>query len=101
MKNSNVKRHKSAKYPKLEKILYEWFLQYYEKVNMTGEMIQTKAKEFLQKMSGETNLELNFSNGWLDRFKARLELSLISALVKVVQLSWKTLKLLYLEYELN
>ncbi|KAK1562050.1 hypothetical protein Q3G72_005338 [Acer saccharum] len=34
-------------------------------------MIQTKAKEFLQKMSGETNPEFNFSSGWLDRFKAR------------------------------
>ncbi|KAK0595401.1 hypothetical protein LWI29_006254 [Acer saccharum] len=71
MKNSNVKRHKSAKYPELEIFLYEWFLQYQEKVNMTGEMIQTKAKEFLQKMSGETNPEFNFSSGWLDRFKAR------------------------------
>ncbi|KAK3228654.1 hypothetical protein Dsin_000535 [Dipteronia sinensis] len=63
MKNSNVKRHKSTKYPELEKVLYEWFLQYQEKVNMTGEMIQTKAKEFLQKMSGETNPEFNFSSG--------------------------------------
>ncbi|XP_016673208.2 uncharacterized protein [Gossypium hirsutum] len=32
IKNSNVKRHKSAKYPELEKVLYEWFLQYQEKV---------------------------------------------------------------------
>ncbi|MFQ6650130.1 hypothetical protein Gotur_023213 [Gossypium turneri] len=39
IKNSNVKRHKSAKYPELEKVLYEWFLQYQEKVNMTGEII--------------------------------------------------------------
>ncbi|KAG8478237.1 hypothetical protein CXB51_028144 [Gossypium anomalum] len=46
IKNNNVKMHKSAKYPELEK-----------KVNMTREMIQTKAKEFLQKM--------------YERFKAR------------------------------
>ena len=52
MKNSNVKRHKSAKYLELEKTLYEWFLQYQEKVNMTREMIQTKAKAFLQKAYG-------------------------------------------------
>ncbi|KAK0575007.1 hypothetical protein LWI29_032539 [Acer saccharum] len=71
MKNSNVKRHKSAKYHDLEKVLYEWFLQYQEKVNMTREMIQTKAKEFLQKTHGETNPEFNFSSGWLNRFKAR------------------------------
>ncbi|MFQ6660909.1 hypothetical protein Gotur_029245 [Gossypium turneri] len=31
IKNSNVKRLKSAKYPELEKVLYEWFLQYQEK----------------------------------------------------------------------
>ncbi|TYG88463.1 hypothetical protein ES288_A12G023500v1 [Gossypium darwinii] len=71
IKNSNVKRHKSAKYPELENLLYEWFLQYQEKVNMTGEMIQTKAKEFLQKMYGDANFEFNFSIGWLERFKAR------------------------------
>lgn len=46
IKNINVKRHKSAKYPELEKVLYMWFLQYQEKMNVTGEMIQIKAKEF-------------------------------------------------------
>ncbi|KAK5774526.1 hypothetical protein PVK06_042381 [Gossypium arboreum] len=71
IKNRNVKIHKSAKYPELENLLYEWFLQYQEKVNMTGEMIQTKAKEFLQKMYGDANFEFNFSIGWLERFKAR------------------------------
>ncbi|XP_074375143.1 CENP-B homolog protein 2-like [Apium graveolens] len=71
MKYSNVKRHKSAKYPELEKALYEWFLQRQEKVNMSGEMIQGKAKEFMQKMYGETNSEFSFSSGWLERFKAR------------------------------
>ncbi|MFQ6634157.1 hypothetical protein Gotur_010404 [Gossypium turneri] len=71
IKNNNVKMHKSAKYPELEKVLYEWFLQYQEKVNMTGEMIQTKAKEFLQKMYGDSNSKFNFSIGWLERFKAR------------------------------
>ncbi|MFQ6621721.1 hypothetical protein Gotur_001531 [Gossypium turneri] len=61
--NSNVKRHKPN--PELEKVLYEWFLQYQEKVNMTGEMIQTKAKEFLKKTQD-------------------LRLTLIEDLVKVV-----------------
>ncbi|TYG61728.1 hypothetical protein ES288_D07G172100v1 [Gossypium darwinii] len=71
IKNSNVKRHKSNKYPELVNVLYEWFLQYQEKVNMTGEMIQTKAKEFLHKMYGDANSEFNFSIGWLERFKER------------------------------
>ncbi|MFQ6621719.1 hypothetical protein Gotur_001531 [Gossypium turneri] len=73
IKNSNVKRHKPN--PELEKVLYEWFLQYQEKVNMTGEMIQTKAKEFLKKTYGDANFEFNFSIGWLERFKARLEIN--------------------------
>ncbi|MBA0763153.1 hypothetical protein Gotri_012658 [Gossypium trilobum] len=38
---------------------------------MTGEMIQTKAKELLQKMYGDANFEFNFSIGWLERFKTR------------------------------
>ncbi|XP_016751595.1 ARS-binding protein 1-like [Gossypium hirsutum] len=71
IKSNDVKMHKSAKYPELEKVLYEWFLQYQEKVNMIGEMIQTKAKKFLQKMYGDSNSKFNFSIGWLERFKAR------------------------------
>ncbi|KAG8480863.1 hypothetical protein CXB51_025501 [Gossypium anomalum] len=66
--------HESTKYPKLEKVLYEWFLQYQEKVNMTREMIQTKAKEFLQKLYGDANFEFYFSMGWLEWFKARHEI---------------------------
>ncbi|KAH1097337.1 hypothetical protein J1N35_014258 [Gossypium stocksii] len=38
---------------------------------MTREMIQTKVKEFLQKMYGDANSECNFSIGWLEWFKAR------------------------------
>ncbi|MBA0779134.1 hypothetical protein Gotri_003414 [Gossypium trilobum] len=38
---------------------------------MTGEMIQTKSKEFLQKIYGDANSEFNFSIGWLEQFKAR------------------------------
>ncbi|XP_022007621.1 uncharacterized protein LOC110906861 [Helianthus annuus] len=33
----DVKRHKRAKFPDLEKSLYEWILQYQEHVNMTDE----------------------------------------------------------------
>ncbi|MBA0646594.1 hypothetical protein Goklo_014549 [Gossypium klotzschianum] len=38
---------------------------------MSGEMIQTKVKEFLQKMYSYENSEFNFLIGWLERFKAR------------------------------
>ncbi|XP_022880803.1 CENP-B homolog protein 2-like [Olea europaea var. sylvestris] len=71
MKNSDVKRHKSKKYLDLEKVLYERFLEKQDKVNMSGEIIQGKAKELLQKMYGETNPEFSFSSGWLECFKAR------------------------------
>ncbi|TYG96263.1 hypothetical protein ES288_A11G335400v1 [Gossypium darwinii] len=67
-------RHKLAKYPELEKVLYEWFLQYQEKVNLTGEMIQTKAKEFLQKMYGDANSEFNFSSNALPQIRAKLKI---------------------------
>ncbi|MBA0755873.1 hypothetical protein Gogos_020421 [Gossypium gossypioides] len=38
---------------------------------MTREIIQTKSKEFLQKMYGDANFEFNFSVGWIEWFKAR------------------------------
>ncbi|KAH1130063.1 hypothetical protein J1N35_001441 [Gossypium stocksii] len=81
IKNNNVKRHKSTKYPELEKVLYKRFLQYQEKVNMTGEIIQTNSKEFLQKMYGDANSKFNFSIGWLEWFKARHR-------IKVLQKIW-------------
>ncbi|MFQ6642642.1 hypothetical protein Gotur_017230 [Gossypium turneri] len=37
---------------------------------MTGEMIQTKTKEFLQKVYGDANFEFNFLIGWLEWFNA-------------------------------
>ncbi|GJW79214.1 CENP-B homolog protein 2-like protein [Tanacetum coccineum] len=46
----DVKRHKPAKFPDLEKSLYEWILQYQEHVNMTGELIIEKAKKFMKDM---------------------------------------------------
>ncbi|XP_055812080.1 CENP-B homolog protein 2-like [Solanum dulcamara] len=71
MKNSDAKRHQPAKYPDLEKILYQWFLQMQEKVNMSGKIIQGKAKNLFLKMYGETNPEFSFSSGWLEHFKSR------------------------------
>ncbi len=71
MKNSDAKRHKQAKYPELENVLYEWFLQMQEKVNMSGEIIQEKAKSLFVKMYGETDPDFSFSSGWLERFKSR------------------------------
>ncbi|CAK8567218.1 unnamed protein product [Lathyrus sativus] len=41
-----IKRHKPAKYPDMEKVVYEWFLQHQERVNITGELILQKAKRY-------------------------------------------------------
>ncbi|MFQ6626232.1 hypothetical protein Gotur_004978 [Gossypium turneri] len=56
-----------------QKDLQQWVPQTFDlsKVNMNGEMIQTKVKELLQKMYGDANSEFNFSIGWLERFKTR------------------------------
>ncbi|GJZ91834.1 CENP-B homolog protein 2-like protein [Tanacetum coccineum] len=40
----DVKRHKPAKFPDLEKSLYEWILQYQEHVNMTGELMEPPSR---------------------------------------------------------
>ncbi|GKA07222.1 retrovirus-related pol polyprotein from transposon TNT 1-94 [Tanacetum coccineum] len=50
----DVKRHKPAKFPDLEKSLYEWILQYQEHVNMTGELIIEKAKKFMKDINIDT-----------------------------------------------
>ncbi|XP_076903200.1 CENP-B homolog protein 2-like [Bidens hawaiensis] len=67
----DVKRHKLAKFPDLEKSLYEWILQYQEHVNMTGELIIEKAKKFMKDMYPVDTSDFTFSIGWLRKFKAR------------------------------
>ncbi|KAL6493089.1 hypothetical protein OROGR_032848 [Orobanche gracilis] len=67
----SVERHKPAKFPELEKVLYEWFVQYQERVNMTGELITEKLKDFLKKMYPVDTREFHFSHGWLKGFKSR------------------------------
>ncbi|GJV75706.1 CENP-B homolog protein 2-like protein [Tanacetum coccineum] len=60
----DVKRHKPAKFPDLEKSLYEWILQYQEHVNMTGELIIEKAKKFMKDMYPVDTPDFTFSIGW-------------------------------------
>uniref|UniRef100_A0A8C0Z9I1 CENP-B homolog protein 2-like n=1 Tax=Cyanistes caeruleus TaxID=156563 RepID=A0A8C0Z9I1_CYACU len=67
----DAKRHKAAKFPELEKALYEWFVHNQERVNMSGELIVTKGKEFLKKMYPIDTPDFHFSQGWLERFKSR------------------------------
>ncbi|XP_074350027.1 CENP-B homolog protein 2-like [Apium graveolens] len=70
-KRKDIKRHKPAKYPDMEKVLYEWFLQYQDRVNMTEELILEKAKETMKILYPQQDQEHTFSQGWLDKFKLR------------------------------
>ncbi|XP_010419288.1 PREDICTED: CENP-B homolog protein 2-like [Camelina sativa] len=67
----DIKRHKPAKYPEMEKVLFEWFLQYQDRVNMTGELILEKAKVTMKLVYPEQDFEHQFSQGWLEKFKLR------------------------------
>ncbi|XP_074359364.1 ARS-binding protein 1-like [Apium graveolens] len=70
-KRKDIKRHKPSKYPDMEKVLYEWFLQYQDRVNMTGELILEKAKETMKILYPQQDQEHTFSQGWLEKFKLR------------------------------
>lgn len=70
-KGGSIKRHKKAKYPDMERALYEWFLQYQDRVNMTGELILEKAKDIMKLLYPQHPPDHQFSQGWLEKFKGR------------------------------
>ncbi|KAM3287572.1 hypothetical protein P3S67_021002 [Capsicum chacoense] len=62
-----AKRHKAAKFPKLEKSLFEWFIHYQERVNMNGELIRFKSRHGIKQYrrfreSGSVTMEAMESN---------------------------------------
>lgn len=62
---------KSSKFPKMEKTLYEWFLDQRDKhFFVSGEMIKEKAK-FIHSQTTGTDKQFTASEGWLQRFKKR------------------------------
>ncbi|XP_024639887.1 CENP-B homolog protein 2-like [Medicago truncatula] len=68
---AEIKRHKPAKYPDMEKVVYEWFLQHQERVNITGELILQKARDTMKLLYPHDDSDFNFSTGWLGKFKHR------------------------------
>src|SRR4051812_15986856 len=70
-KGGSSKCHKPAKYPDMEKVVYEWLLQHQERVNITGELIIEKAVEALKLMYPHDSSEHKLSQGWLGKFKLR------------------------------
>lgn len=64
---------KAAKHPKVETALYTWFLQQRTKnVNISGEILQEKAKFFYKQITGLDDFAA--SSGWLDNFKKRFKI---------------------------
>lgn len=68
--NPNAKRHKAVTYPLMEEALNNWFLTRQEMVNMSGDLLKLKGAYFLKELYPDAG-PFEFSNGWLDRFKAR------------------------------
>ena len=68
-RGSDIKQHKPAKFPNMEKVVYEWFLQYQDHVNMTGELILEKARDTMKLIYPQQDSEHKFSQGWLEKFK--------------------------------
>jgi len=58
---AEIKRHKPAKYPDMEKVVYEWFLQHQERVNITGELILQKTKDTMKPVYPHDDSDFNFS----------------------------------------
>ena len=55
----------------MEKVVFEWFLQYQDRVNMTGELILEKARETLKLVYPLPESEHHLSLGWLEKLKLR------------------------------
>ena len=64
---ADVKRHRQARYPKLEEALYEWVVSNQEDVNITGELIKEKAEISMKIL--HPGCVMRFSNGWLENLK--------------------------------
>ncbi|KAG8375763.1 hypothetical protein BUALT_Bualt10G0134100 [Buddleja alternifolia] len=56
------------------KVVYEWFLQYQDRVNITGELLLEKARDTMKLLHLQQDSEYNFSQGWLEKFNLRHEI---------------------------
>lgn len=69
------KKTRQVEHPDLEESLRAWSLQQLGKGNrLTGDLIRGKAAHFQELLGIPENQRLAFSNGWLDKFKLRIDL---------------------------
>ncbi|PLW51423.1 hypothetical protein PCASD_00281 [Puccinia coronata f. sp. avenae] len=67
-----VKRQRTAAYPELEQALFNWFLEAQSRqMPINDKILRTKA----QKFGNILQIDLNFLNGWLFKFKNRFRIS--------------------------
>lgn len=76
---SKKRRNKPGKNQALEQALFEWICeQQTRRININGEMVRQKAFKIQQlaneKIPAEHRISLQFSEGWLDKFKHRWNL---------------------------
>ena len=68
----DAKRQKTVEYPLMEEALYKFVRTYEDVMDLSGELYKEKGRIFLERLypDQDTNT-FQFSNGWLNRFKAR------------------------------
>ena len=69
-RNLNASRECRVHYPLMEEAVMEWFRNYQEQANITGDLIKKKAIVYLDKLYPSHGKE-DISNGWLEGFKHR------------------------------
>jgi hypothetical protein len=69
VQNAEAKRHKSVTVPELELALKEFVLNYQHKTALSDAMLIEKAKLFANGFGVQDSLQ--FSHGWLQKFKER------------------------------
>lgn len=72
----SAKRNRSAASPRLEKALFKWVCDQNNRgVSLSGELVIMQARKMLRMANAhlpeEEQIKLNFSNGWIERFKKR------------------------------
>jgi hypothetical protein len=70
----SAKRHKVVKDPATDSALLEWFLRYQHRTTITDALLMEKARQFHRELA--PTIEIDFSPGWLAKWKSRNNISL-------------------------